>query len=109
LPSLFAKYIKEREGKEIIEDSYGYATYFFIDDGVYIQDIFVDVEHRRGNAAAGYANQIAKIAKDKGYKKMYGTAVPSAKGCTTSVKVLLAYGFEIHSAEHNAIIFVKGL
>lgn len=105
--SLFAQYIAEREGKEIVEDNQGFATYFYVDDGVYIENIYTCPDFRHVGVAASYADRIAAIAKAKGYKKMYGTAVPSTKGCTDSVKVLLAYGFRVHSAEHNAIIFVK--
>lgn len=105
--SLFGEYIKERLNKDIIEDSRGFATYFFINDGVYIEDIYVRPEHRQSGVASQFADEIAKIAKEKGYSKMYGSVAPSARHSTSSLKVLLAYGFELSSATNNAIFLVK--
>lgn len=107
--SLYGQYIKERENKDIVEDDYGYATYFFINDGVYIQDIYVHPDHRHSNIASKYADEIANLAKQKGYKKMYGSVVPSMSHSTSSLKVLLSYGFRLESSERNAIIMVKDI
>lgn len=105
--SLFGQYISEREGKEIVEDSQGFATYFYVNDGVYIENIFVDKDFRHSGIASKYADQIAKIAKDKGFSKMYGSVRPSANGSTPSLKVLLSYGFSLHSSAVDAIVMVK--
>lgn len=107
--SLYAQYIKERENKEIVETEEGFATYFYIDSGVYIQDIYVHPESRHANVASKFADLIAFKAKNNGYTKMYGSIVPSTKHSTDSLKVLLAYGFRLESAEHNAIIMVKDI
>lgn len=105
--SLFGQYISEREGKEIVEDNQGFATYFYVNDGVYIENIYVSPDFRQAGVASKYADQIAELAKAKGYKKMYGSVAPSKKGSTASLKVLFAYGFELESAAQNAIIVVK--
>lgn len=107
--SLFGQYIKEREGKEIVEDDTGFATYFYINEGVYIQDIYVHPDHRHTGAASKLADQIAAIAKAKGNTKMYGSIMPTAKNSTASLKALLAYGFSLESAHNNAIVMVKGI
>lgn len=107
--SLFGDYIKERENKEIVEDSTGFATYSYLPQGVYIQDIYVAPDYRHAGTAAKFADQIAVIAKEKGHTKMYGSVMPSAKGATSSLKVLLAYGFQLDSAGPNAIIMVKDI
>lgn len=109
MSSLFGQYIAEREGKEIVEDANGFATFFYINDGVYIQDLYVNPDFRQSGAASKYADQIAEIAKAKGYKKMYGSVVPSLKSSTTSLKILFAYGFRLDSSERNAIIVVKDI
>lgn len=107
--SLFADYIKELHNKEIIEDNRGFATYFFIEQGVYIEDIFVKPEHRHEGVASVYADQIAKIAKEKGISKMFGSVVASRHSSTSSLKVLLSYGFRLESAHNNTIIMVKDI
>lgn len=105
--SLYGDYIKERLNKEIVEDERGFATYYYLADGVYIEDLFVAPDHRHENIASDYADRIAKLAKDKGYSKMYGSVVPSAKHSTSSLKVLLAYGFQLESSAINMIVMSK--
>lgn len=107
--SLYADYIKEREGKEIVENSKGFATYSLQGDGYYIEDIFVKPEHRKEGVAAQLADIIAEIAISKGVKKLYGSVCPFTAGSTTSIKVLIAYGFKLHSAQTNMIYLVKDI
>lgn len=105
--SLYAEYIQEREGKFILENEKGFATYLFVNDGCYIEDIYVAKDHRKYGQAAEFADKIAKIAKEKGYNKLYGTVAPGSNGATESLKVLLAYGFSLQSANPQLIVFVK--
>lgn len=107
--SLFGQYIKERENKEIVENDYGFATYTFVNDGVYIEDIYVIPSHRKSSIASELADAVAKVAKDKGLTKLYGSVVPSTQNSTISLKVLLAYGFKVNSSERNVIFMVKDI
>lgn len=107
MSSLFAQYIKERTKKEILESDIGFATYEFLQDGVYIEDIFVLPEHRQEGSASRLADIIAGIAKSKGFHKLYGTVAPQAKTSTDSLKVLLAYGFKLTKCEPNLIVMEK--
>jgi len=107
--SLFSQYIQQREGKSIIETDIGFATYSFTNDSVYIEDIFVVEEHRDSGEASKMADAIVAEAKERGCKKLYGSVSPSARGSTSSLKVLLAYGFKLESASNNFIVFSKGI
>lgn len=105
--SLFAEYIEELARKSIIESDRGFATYYELPGGMYIEDIYVRQEFRNEAVAAEMANQIAQIAVAKGIKKLIGSVKPSNKNSTTSMKVLLAYGFKLESACNDGIILVK--
>ena len=105
----FAEYIKERQGKEIIEDENGFATYYYVGPDCYIEDIYVTPEKRKSGVASLYANEIAKIAIEKNCLNLIGSVKPSANGSTESLKVLLAYGFKLHSATEDFIWFKKKL
>lgn len=107
--SLFRDYILERGGKEIIESEKGFATYYYINDGCYIEEIFVKPEFRKSGEASKLANEISEIAKSKGCSNLYGTVCPSANGSTNSLKVLLAYGFKLDSSINNLIVMKKEL
>lgn len=105
--SLFGNYIKQRENKDIIESDKGFATYSIVKDGIYIEDIYIENDHRHQGEAARMADQIADIAREKGLTKLFGSISPSANGSTDSLKVLLAYGFKLNSSTNNFIWLEK--
>lgn len=104
---MWAQYFKEREGFETIENDKGCLTYRISGDECYIKDIFVLKEHRRSNVATELADECSKIARDSNCKFLSGTIVPSTRGATDSMMGLVAYGFEIRSAQVDLIILVK--
>lgn len=108
-PSLYAKYIKERENIDIVEREYGFATYQINPPTVYIRDIYVDADHRNSSIAADLADSIVAKARSEGCNRLLGTVIPSLHGATTSLKVLLAYGMRLDSATNNLIIFIKDI
>lgn len=107
MESNYARYIREREGKHIVEDDYGFATYIYLDEHCYIEDIFVRKEFRTQGHASRYADQIAEEAKQKGFKKLLGSVCPQAMGADQSLKVLQAYGFKLLSSDKNLIYLEK--
>lgn len=107
--SLYADYIFEREGKEVLETDRGFATFERHSDGIYIVDIFVAEQFRKTGEASRLADRIASIALDRGFTKLYGSVVPSTKNSTSSLKVLLAYGFKLNSCTNNFILLEKEL
>ena len=108
--SLYGDYLKERTNDQIYETEKGFATYRFIDDKtVYIIDIYVKPEDRKSGIASNISDYIVGLAKIRGCTKLLGTVVPSTKGCTNSLKALLAYGFELDSASQDIIILKKDI
>lgn len=94
-PSHFASYIYEKQNKSIIEDEHGFATFFFIKDACYIEDIYVVPEARKSGVASKYADLISEQAKSKGASKLLGSINLNSNNSTDSMKVLLAYGFKL--------------
>src|ERR1700732_4801228 len=109
MKSLHGQYIEELSGKEIIEDHRGFATYLFMDDGCYIEDIFVTKDHRHEGVAKEMLDKITVIAKEKGCKKLIGTVIPSYKGSTNSLQAAFAYGFKLDSSRQNLVVYIKEL
>lgn len=108
--SFYADYLKERTNDEIIETGFGFATYRFLDEKTcYIVDIYIVPACRKEGRASDIADIIKEIARERGCKELLGSVVPSAKGSTTSVKVLLAYGMTLKSCEKDFILFGKEL
>jgi hypothetical protein len=108
--SIYSEYIKEREGKDIIEDDRGFATYKIVDaTRCYIENIYVRHEYRHSKVASDMADKITAIAKNKGCTKLLGSVCPGLMGSTASLKILLAYGFELDSIANGLILFYKGI
>ena len=105
--SLYGQYIFETKNKEIVESDKGFATYFPVSDGLYIEELFVHPDYRKTGEASALADQIAEIARQKGFKKIYGSVAPSSNCSTTSLHVLLSYGFKLHEAGPDAVILMK--
>lgn len=106
--SLYADYLLERTNDRIIETSEGFATYRFVNEkSVYIVDIYIKPEFREKHFAASLADEIVKIAKTKGCTELIGSIVPSTKGSTRNLKVLLGYGMTLNNAQNDFIVFRK--
>lgn len=106
--SMYADYIKERMGDEIIEREEGFATYRYVNSyEVYIIDIYVKPDFRKTNIASQMADEIAEIARKEGKVMMIGTVSSTAKNPTESIKVLLGYGMKFRSSNQDGIIFEK--
>ena len=109
MSSFYGQYIKEREGKDILESEHGFFTYKIHGEECYIEDIFIKKESRRKNIGTEMADEIAKIARDAGCKYLTGTCIPSTNGATESMKAMFSYGFRIHSCVNDKIILYKEL
>lgn len=107
--SHYADYKKEFENYETIEDDNGFMNYTFHGECCYIHEVYVVPDKRKEKIASGYADQVAKIAKEKGCKKLLGSVVPGLKDATYRIKVCLSYGFSLQSSEANFIWLEKSL
>lgn len=100
-----AAYFKEREGFDSLITNEGFAIYKMAGEECYIKDIWVHRDFRKQRVASDLADKIAKMAKDAGCKYLSGSISTMVGDPTTSTKVLLAYGFMIHSAVQGGIFF----
>jgi len=107
---MYAEYLTEKTEDKIIETPMGFATYRYVPpDTVYIIDLYVRPVYRKNGAASTIADSIVEEAKKNGCKKLLGSVVPSNKGSTNSLKVLLAYGMSLQSSSTDFIIFEKDI
>lgn len=107
MPSLYADYIKEREGLGCVESERGFATYSITEQECYLRDIYVAPEFRRSGECYKMADEVVAIARRAGCRYLTGTVVPSAAGSTESLKVLLNYGMRLMKASPDLIVFIK--
>lgn len=105
---MYAEYVRERLGDEIIETNSGFATYRFTDPRtVYLVDLYVRPDFRKLGVARDLGDRVMAIGKERGCTKMLGSVVPSAKGAADSMRVLLAFGMTPDSSTNDFILFKK--
>lgn len=104
--SFFAQYCEERLGKTVLENEHGFLS-FSITDCFYIEDVYVTPESR-GNAEADllYIEAI-EIAKQKGFKEVYGSVFVKAKGAEKSAQMLLSRKWMFSHISGQIIFFKK--
>ena len=106
--SLYADYLKEREGRETVEEQDGFATYCYPSAQVcYLVDIYVAPAARRQGLASKLADRVCEIAKAKGATALLGSVQPDLPSAAESMKALLGYGMRPTHIAGNLVYFVK--
>lgn len=107
--SLWADYVKERLGRETIERDYGFISFSFEGETCLIWDYYVVPTERRSRRAWSLADEVCVIAKERGALRLIGFVWPDTVGASISIQAMLAYGFELVSAEGGRILMSKEL
>ena len=76
---------------------------------VYILDIYVLPEHRKGHIASKLADDICDLAKTKGCNRLLGSVMLNANKVNDSIAVLEAYGMKVCSITDETVFFEKEL
>jgi GNAT superfamily N-acetyltransferase len=106
---LYAQYVKEREGNEIIAESWGFLEYHIALPFLAIDSIFVAPEMRNRGYARMLADRAEDIAREAGASYLWSQVLVKALNATDSLKAILAYGFKVQGAENGCIILTKEL
>ncbi len=107
---MYCEYVRERLGKEYVKMDEGFAIYSFMEDAVYLEEIYVRPELRKSGVATQIADYVAQVGRNQGKKYFVGTVNPSSGGATTSLRVLLGYKMELMpKLDQGLIWFYKEL
>lgn len=106
---MYSEYLKERTDKHIIESDKGFVVYSFTEDACYIEDVWIKPDFRRSRECFNFGDIVSGIAKQKGFKKLFGSVVTNTKNSAESMQMLLAYGFKLDSANNNFILLKKDI
>lgn len=95
---MYADFLKESNGAELLEHEHGFATYRFeespVGECVYLMDIYVKPEKRKSKICFNMADEVVEEAKKNGIKYLIGSVDLRINGADISKKVLLAYGLK---------------
>lgn len=109
--SLWAEYIKERNGMGSIETEFGFMTFGFPSkEECFIEDCYIVPAHREKGHGKVLLKKIEEIAKQNGCKYLTSFVIPSVNS-TASVSMLaqLRTGFKIWGIYQNKIAMRKEL
>lgn len=102
---LWKKYIKEREGADIIYNDYGFVTYRNLNDSeIMIIDVFVDKEYRKTGAVQKLWEELIKKTTPK---ITYGSTDIKALNWESSHNFMINFGFIPYQREEDVIFYYR--
>lgn len=91
---LYAKYIKEREGKECLYNDDCFIIYKIYDDSVSVIDIYSSPKVRGTGVMLEFCKDFYEKMWKQGVKTAYGYTDESTEGWEHSEKLMLKFGFK---------------
>lgn len=88
----------------MVEESFGFASYQITDKDCYVEDVYVDPDHRLDYRATRLIDAVLDLAKEAGCETVSTTVNCGFKNPTASLKAALSYGFKVSGASNNIII-----
>jgi GNAT superfamily N-acetyltransferase len=104
---MYWDYLRERENVEPIFSDNGFALVCIKDGYLYIRDIYVQPEFRKGGEGRALLAQAEALAASLNCEGILGSCSPAATNSTASMKAMLACGFELHKCEPDIIYLLK--
>jgi ribosomal protein S18 acetylase RimI-like enzyme len=109
LDSMYAAYLKELEGFEIVQHEHGYMTYKLFPEHAYIRDVYVMPEFRQTGVGRDMMKQVVDEAKKCKLNKLVGSVVPSHNDSDYRMEVMRRSGFVLLQSQDDIIYFVKDI
>jgi GNAT superfamily N-acetyltransferase len=108
---MWAAYIKETLGKEMIQTDKGFATFFIVPGTsvCYIEDIYVLPEHRKSDITTEMENSVKKWAVERGCTELMGSVNLSISTPERSLQILLHRGYKLSQVTPSMIYLKKKL
>ncbi len=107
--TLYAKYIKEREDQDVIENETGFITYLITEKECFISNMFIDESIRIQGKGRELINEIAGIALEKGCEYLSAAVRMNDKNCSKTLSAALAVGFQVVKADHGSVVIIKNI
>jgi predicted GNAT superfamily acetyltransferase len=106
---MIAEYLKETKGVELFQEEHGFILFKLNFPIIYIRDVYVVPEHRRGRVAFSMFDKLLGAAKEQGFTRVMSDIMPSDTTATEAMKMNLKYGMKIVKANDDEIILAMDL
>lgn len=104
---LYAEYIKEREGSELISTPYGWLSYRITDKECFIIELFVTQAARRSGQGSELLTKIIKQALRNNCELITANIHLFDPNHDGTLRGALARGFKILSANNDVLLVAK--
>lgn len=105
--TLYAEYIKEREGFECLEYERSFITFRIDGKCCYIRDCYIKDGFRKSGLLRMMCQSVADLAKDRGCDHLLISVCPVLPGCDEMVQKLIHFGCKLHTSVHNLIYYKR--
>ncbi len=103
----YAKYIYEKAGLLLIEESFGFITFEVSESSIHIHDLWVDIDYR----CEGYGSKLVQRMIDENktdeIRFLMASVQLNANNVTDTLKAQLHYGFLVVGGNENEIKLAK--
>lgn len=93
--TMYADYVREREGTETLFSASGFIAYWENKDNIYISDIYVMPHARKTGEGRRLADQVAQIAVRTGRRYLTSQCDRRSYTFEEALAAQKAYGFEV--------------
>ena len=105
--SLYAQYVKEREGVTVKEASTYFYSYKEIGEELHILDMFIVPEHRFGTTAKVMMDDIESFWKFTGKRYIVSQVIVGLSNTEKSLSLQFRWGMKVLKCEGNKILTYK--
>lgn len=107
--TMYADYIKERDGQEVFENADGFAFYRVSGPECFIAEMYVRPEKRTAGAGRAIVNDLSKVAIEEGCEFLSGNIFVKSHTSTDAVAASILSGFKVVAADNGVISIIKPL
>lgn len=105
--SLYAQYVKEREGAETVETSEGFYSYKEDGTSLFIVDLYVAPEYRNKKIGSRFGKEIEDIALKLNKDSVLCCASLEALNSSDAMSFIIMNGYEIINYTDTQVFFKK--
>lgn len=107
--NLFADYLKERLGQEIIENEHGFIIYKINGNECFLAEMYIKPESRRSGHGKSLLTELKVIGLDAGCEYITATIHQVDKNAHFTMAGAISCGFKIHNAHNNVITIILNI
>jgi GNAT superfamily N-acetyltransferase len=100
---MYKKYLEDKNGEQLVVLPHGFFTYLQVANELWVNDIYVNPEHRRAGIGKEFINQLQSIAKSLDCKYLVGRIDIGHKDHQQALMFHMGVGAKVIKSENNQI------